>query len=447
MTKDRLTEVRREHDDLKYELDQNLHRLAKLREQQERFEKLHAEQGPDADAESIMEHLKNIEKMREEHEQTSDQLKHMHLAYKADILIQHKKMQCNKENLRKDRQKIELRKKEFQNLSKECDKYWGMIVGAANQNALGEDADEKQVPEEAHLDDEMVAMQGRSAWNYIEIEEKKMEAEEQYRMAAIRAREDNKARETLKGQLEAKMSERNRLDRKKNEMLVDVAKLPQILHSSMNRNIDGKTDHGPPPSESLRNYTAEDLILNYNGLINGREKIKDIKANYQRQVEAMEEDIKQLQEEYLHQKYEEQGLGSRYDSRDHFGRIMQIFKDHQTEFSRRKEGQSEGFEEELAMLRNRLVNLAASNNKKEAEGEEEIQDEADKLEKIKNEYDLDALVNLEKQYSESFKENFKQELEIKRMTAIVNSACTTVSRIMFQLDKNVGLLHAERQEL
>jgi hypothetical protein len=63
------------------------------------------------------------------HELASDQLKHMCLAYKADILIQQENMQQQKEQIRFRRQRIGRMAKDYENLNKECNKYWTKIVG------------------------------------------------------------------------------------------------------------------------------------------------------------------------------------------------------------------------------------------------------------------------------------------------------------------------------
>ena len=123
-----MLEVRQEFDRLHYELERNRRKLHDLREQQGRVDAMNAANPADTDVETIKENLSSIDQQRVGHELTSDQLKHMCLASKADILIQHENMQVLKEQIRFGRQRKERLAKEYENLSKECDKYWSKIV-------------------------------------------------------------------------------------------------------------------------------------------------------------------------------------------------------------------------------------------------------------------------------------------------------------------------------
>lgn len=423
LKEERLTEVRQEHDQLHYELERNRKKLADLSEQHSRFVALHGGQNQDTDLETIRYDLAEIEQARVVHELASDQLKHMFLAYKADILIQQESMQRLKEDLRLGRTKKERLNKEFENLSKECDKYWGKIVGVADQNEIGEQGVSKEgLPGEGDLDREVIMLQGRSAWQNIEVEEEKMELEEKKRLAAIKARKDKQVSDKLNGEYKTLLIRHHNEKRRHDSKLEDVKKL----------------------QEELRIGREDEIIDTYRELLGNREKIKEITANYKQRVEEVEEEIKTLQEEYKRQKFEVRGVESRYDDPAHVGKIVEVIQAHEREFGEGGSRDSGVYSEELAKLRQKLVGYVKQSKEQAAALQA---DEGEAYERLKNKSDLDALSLLEQQFSDSFKELFKKELEMKRMSSLVNSACTTVSRIMYQLDRNVACAQPEREEL
>lgn len=123
-----MTEVRQEHDQLHYELEKNRKKLMDLSFQIARTEALNGEKTQETDVETLQMDLNSIEQEVVTHELTNEQLKHMHLAYKADILIQQKQMQNIKDEIRLGKANKERLYNEFENLSKQCDRYWNQIV-------------------------------------------------------------------------------------------------------------------------------------------------------------------------------------------------------------------------------------------------------------------------------------------------------------------------------
>ena len=71
-----------------------------------------------------------------------------------------------------------------------------------------------------------------------------------------------------------------------------------------------------------------------------------------------------------------------------------------------------------------------------AEEEDKLEDKIIQRSKVEN----DKIDLLEKEYSECVKRNLVKEEEYKRLSAVVNDSCNTVSRIMYQLEKKVTKL-------
>lgn len=119
------------------------------------------------------------------------------------------------------------------------------------------------------------------------------------------------------------------------------------------------------------------ILSSYRELRDNRENIKNIISDYEEQVETTEREIELLKDDYLKLKYEEEHL---------------------------------------------------------AEQEEERTSPQQKAE-----LETDAVEQLELEYLETNKELFAKEMEMKRISTLIRNSCTTVSRIMYQLAKNVGL--------
>lgn len=422
LKEDRLTEVRQEHDELHFQVERNRKKLSDLSDQMARIASAH-EQQPDTDVETLKYNLGEIEQSRVLHELVGEQLKHRSLVYKDDILRQQETLQRLREELRLGRTKKEKFNKEFENLSKECDKYWGKIVENCNKNEVGEPkVHQEGFLAEQDLDTEVILFQGRSAWNTIEVEQKKLEMEEHLRVENSNARKDKKARDKITAEFNTRMNRYQIEKRKYDKRMDDVKKLQDVLRI-------GRED---------------EIIDTYRELMGNREKIKEITSHYKMRVDEVEDEIKRLQEEYMHQKYEVHGVESRYDDPRHVTKVIEIIKAHEKEFGPNKSEGGEIYSEELSKLRKKLVSYV---KKEKNEEETPISEDSEVFEKLKNKSDLDTLALLEHQFSDSFKELFKKELEMKRMSALVNSACTTVSRIMYQLDRNVPYSYKERKEL
>ena len=120
------------------------------------------------------------------------------------------------------------------------------------------------------------------------------------------------------------------------------------------------------------------ILSTYRELRDNRANIKSIVKDYKEQVEATEREIELLKEDYLKLKFEEE---------------------HQSEPQ---------------------TDLAAG----------QLDD-----------YDADAVEKLELEYMESNKQLFAKEMDMKRISTLVRNSCTTVSRIMYQLSRNVDSAH------
>lgn len=419
---DRLAGVRSEHDRLTFELARDRKKLSLLSSAQTRLEAQNSEQAPTSAVEAVRGDLADIDGLRVNHELAADQLQHMFLAYKADILTQQELMQRLKDELRKGRTLKERLHKEFAHLSKECDKYWGKIAELGGGGAGAGGKERENWADDPRLNGEVLALQGRTAWQLIEAEERNMEEEEQARLAKIKARHERIAQDKFDDEFNLRMIRREKESKKYNRLVESIKKLQEVLRI-------GRED---------------EIIDTYRELLGNREKIKDITASYKLKVDEVEAEIAMLQEEYKRQKYEVHGLESRYDDPSHVARIVEVIKAHEKELA----GQdAEAFSAELVGLRKKLIGYLKKEKNQEEIEEPIPTEDSDAFKKLKNKSDIDALALVEKQFSDSFKAVFKKELEMKRMTEIVNSACTTVSRIMYQLDRNVIKFYPERKEL
>lgn len=268
-------------------------------------------------------------------------------------------------------------------------------------------------PEQKDLDEEITALHGRKAWSKIEVEEHKMASQEKERLESIKSREELIAK------------------RKK----IEAITIKRIIRDTENRVVERKREEIEQIMDALRIAREDEIISTYQDLLKNKQDIKVITDNYKLKVEEIEREIDILQNELQNQKFEAKDSPSRYDAPDHVKKIKEIIRDHHRA-SDNQEQEAEDYAQQLESLKTKLIKHVAVDKNQE---KVDYADNPELLEKMKNKCDLDAMDLLEKQYSDSLKELLKKESEMKRMTSVVNSACTSISRIMFQLDKNVSV--------
>lgn len=172
-------------------------------------------------------------------------------------------------------------------------------------------------------------LQGRSAWQSIEFEDKKLEMEEQKRLDNSKQRKDMKLRDHRRGEMKTRMAQYHFEKRKYDSKSEDVKKLQDILRI-------GRED---------------EIIDTYRELMGNREKIKEITMNYKKRVDEVEEEIRELQEEYKRQKFENPGIESRYDDPSHIEKMIKIIKTHEKEFGVNSSMDDSPYTDELIKLR------------------------------------------------------------------------------------------------
>lgn len=174
-------------------------------------------------------------------------------------------------------------------------------------------------------------------------------------------------------------------------------------------------------------------------LVENRENIKNIIEEYKAQVEQTEQEIEALKEEYLLEKYRE-------EQEEEIKRVEKAKREVRIGLGIPLEGTTVGSvlpeEKEVDLEGEAKDNNQGSSSLAENPAVNSLN--LDNLDAAKN--DNDAINLLEKAYSESCNRLMFKEQELKRSSALIKNSCTTVSRIMYQLNKDVDsyLLKKER---
>lgn len=276
------------------------------------------------------------------------------------------------------------------------------------------------------LDEMVIKLQGRSGWQYIDEKEKELDGLEQKRLDLIKQRKHNQIMAKRRDIADAQNREKVRIE---NQIQLKETSIKELM-------------------KCMNIVRHQDIIETYRELIENKMKIKDILVGYKNRVEEVEAEIQDLQKEYLQTKFEEHNSENRYNTPVYVMKIQSLL----AEFERQAAKGDAGKEEptEIIKMRERLLNYKKQKESKPAvEGtdqpvndKENAQEEAEKTE-----FNTDAVAILEQKFSESFKFLLKKESEVKRMTNIINNSCTTISRILFQLEKNVKDIYSRKTEI
>lgn len=270
------------------------------------------------------------------------------------------------------------------------------------------------------LDDMVIKLQGRSGWQYIDEKEKELDGLEQKRIDLIKQRKHNQL-----------MAERREIADAQSREKVRILNQIQLKETSIKELM-----------KCMNIVRHQDIIDTYRELIENKMKIKDILVGYKGRVEEIETEIQDLQKEYLLTKFEEQNSENRYNTPVYVMKIQSLLADFERQAAKGDVGKEEPTE--IIKMRERLKNYKRQKESKPAvDGTDQPVDQPENnIEKAeeepdKTEFNTDAVALLEQKFSESFKYLLKKESEVKRMTSIINNSCTTISRILFQLEKNV----------
>lgn len=439
--------MRQAHDSLQFMLEKKRKKLKDLQVQADRIQKQHTEQEPDKNIREMEEELMQIDESRVVHDLESEQLHHMYLTYKADILSQQIKIQNLKESLKESKKLRERLSHQYEHTRQQCFKYWDRAVHYVYKNEASAPALEEDLPGEDDLTDQVTEFQGRSVWNYIEKREKELDGIEQGRLEQIRQRQKQKALQKRWDLAESKRHDVKGMEHRIQYKKENVERL--MKHMNVGRSVD--------------------ILKNYEELIKNKDNLKDILIHYKKRVEEVEVEIQELQKEYATQKYEVDDTPSRYDTPAYILKVKSMLQEYESH-SDPKES-SKGEPTEISKIRERLETFMKNKNDKPEEKEdgslhEHKEDEIEKPQEVKEEpeqvvakpafkeealqtqtssailkeangFDTDALVTLEALFSKSFKDLLKKEAEVKRMSNLINNSCLTVSRVIYQLESNV----------
>lgn len=375
---EQLIKVRSEHDRLQHEVELAKRKLIGLNQRAEAMEPSKEDEKQVRDIQAIYEELGEIEEEWVVHDLEKDQLHHMFTAYKADILALQEQIQRRKEMIRKGKLKKEQFNKYYNYLRRQCDKHLDKI-----NEVEAENTDRKQgseFPFDDEIIDEMGAFHGRTYLQQIEEKERYFGIMEKER--------DN----SIKLEKEYKKSQKTR---KTFDDLQKTARMLNIEFKNLKPDIERlETAMGIMNPTKLIEFYEELRINSVN--------IKEIINNYKQEAEQIEEEIEQLKERCTRLKYED-------------------LPESELKTSRSGKGVAEPAVKPTIEYPETVPGMLDVNHMSEVE---------------KARFDADAVELLEQEYLKSSKLRLAKENEVKRITNILESACTTMSRIMYQLDRN-----------
>jgi chromosome segregation ATPase len=125
--------MRQAHDNLEFTLENKHKKLKDIQSVIARTEVAHIDQPKDKRIKKRINKLRKgmdkIDEARVNHDLESEQLHHMFLTYKADILSQQLKIQILKESLKESKKHKEKLSQQYQHLKRQCFQYQDRIVG------------------------------------------------------------------------------------------------------------------------------------------------------------------------------------------------------------------------------------------------------------------------------------------------------------------------------
>ena len=105
----------------------------------------------------------------------------------------------------------------------------------------------------------------------------------------------------------------------------------------------------------------------------------------------------------------------------------------------------EGYKEEVKSTEQEIEILREKYMNEKFEEEKTLTEEEESRMVEKSKFETDAVEKLEFAYLEASKELYRRESEMKRVSALIRNSCTTVSRVLYQLENNVGAFYRRKR--
>lgn len=129
--------MRQAHDNLEFTLEKKQKKLKDIQTLIARTEVAHTDQPQNIHIETVRTQMDKIDKARVNHDLESEQLHHMFLTYKADILSQQMKIQNLKESLKESKKHKEKLSQQYEHARRQCFQYHDRIVCTINLDRFG----------------------------------------------------------------------------------------------------------------------------------------------------------------------------------------------------------------------------------------------------------------------------------------------------------------------